>query len=75
VEGRLEEVRLLDVAALGVERFVRREREGAATPGVEQAPEDARRVDIRQTEPVDRAVEADERRRAAVSDQPVVADR
>ena len=48
--------------------------EVSALVRVEQRREDARRVEARGAEPVDRAVGADQRRRLKVADQPVIAD-
>ena len=42
---------------------------------VEEAAEDARRVEARNAEPVDRAVGSDERTRVAVGQERVVRDR
>ena len=50
------------------------EPEAAGLP-VEQAPEDARRVEPRRAEPVDRAVRRDERTRMAVGEEGVLGDR
>jgi len=44
------------------QRPLRREREAAAALGVEQRREDARVVELRETEPVDHAVAGDESR-------------
>jgi hypothetical protein len=49
--------------------------EAAAAVAVEQRAEHARRVEIRQAEPVDRPVVGDERDRAPVADRAVVTDR
>jgi hypothetical protein len=57
-ERRLEHVGLWEVAALGGERQLRAEYEPPAAPGVEQRSEHARRVQVREAEPVDRASRA-----------------
>ncbi len=74
-EDGFEDVRALAVAALGLESLHGLEPEGAAALGVEDAREDARRVDVGEAEPVDRAVARDERAGTAVADQGVFADR
>ena len=70
-----EDVRVLLVRALGLERLIRSELEEPATAAVEDPREDRRRVDVRQAEPVDRAVGGDEGGRATVADHRVLADR
>src|SRR5512144_778237 len=52
-----------------------REPEGSATVRIQESAEDAARVQVREAQPVDRAVAADERRRPAVAEHCVVADR
>ena len=74
-EGRLEDVRVLEVRALRLERLDRLQLEAAAALGVEDPAEDRRRVDVGRAEPVDRPVAGDERARAPVADHRVVADR
>ena len=74
-EGRLEHVRALEVAALGLEGGGRLEAERAAALGVEDPREHRRRVDVRQAEPVDRAVPGDQRGGPAVADERVLANR
>ena len=63
------------VAALGLVRNTRLQPERAAALGVEDAREHRGRVDVRQAQPVDRAVAGDQRGRATVADERVVADR
>jgi hypothetical protein len=72
---RLDHVRARHVVALG--RVVDSERAEAeeARLAVDQAPEHARRVERRRTEPVDRAVGRHERTGVAVRDERVVGDR
>ena len=73
--GRLEDVRPRHVGPRGRVRDA--ERGEAEEPGlaVEEAAEDARRVEARNAEPVDRAVRGDERARMAVGQERVVRDR
>ena len=63
------------VSPAGRERNGGREIEAAANLAVEQAREDGRGIEIRQAQPVDRAVARDERRGAAITDEGVVANR
>ena len=74
-ERRLEHVRLRQVAAVRPEGRLRGEREAAASTGVKERAEDARRVEVRQAEPVDRPVAGDKRQGAPVADHAVVLDR
>ena len=74
-ERRLEHVRLTSVRARDCVRLIRRKLERAAFPRVEQRAERARRIEVRQAQPVDRAVEADERESAPVADCRIVANR
>ena len=53
----------------------RGEREGPSAFGIENRREDARRVEVRQAEPVDRPVRPDERHRVEVADDAVLGDR
>ena len=74
-EGRLEDVRIVEVAPLGLERGGRLEPERAAALGVQDPREHRRRVEVRQAEPVDRAVPGDQRGGPPVADERVLADR
>ena len=64
-ERRLQDVGLGHVAALGGELTRRGEPKAAAALRVENGGEDARRVEIRQAQPVDRAVRAQRAPRSA----------
>ena len=74
-EGGFEDVGARQVAAGRVERNRGLQLEAAAAVSVEDGGEHARRVEVRQTQPVDRPVARDQRRRPAVADQGVVLDR
>jgi hypothetical protein len=75
VEGGLEHVGPLEVAALGLERDRRCHHEMTAAGRVQQGAEDARGVQLGQAQPIDGAVHADQRERAAIADGRVVLDR
>ena len=75
LERRPQHVRVLDVLALDAVIDLRRELERAPALRVEEPREDGFRVDVRQREPVDRAVASDERGGASVPEQGVVANR
>ena len=74
-ERRLENVRLGRVAPGGGERRLGLEDEPTAALRVEDRAEHGRRIEVREGEPVDRAVARDERDRPAVPDRGVLADR
>src|SRR5439155_13794317 len=69
-----EHVRIRDIAPPGLERDPWLENERATATDVEDLAEDAGRVDIRKAPPVDGAIDADQRRCPAVTDEGVVAD-
>ena len=75
LEGGDEHVRALLVGALGLERLVRRELEEAAATAVEDPGEHRGRIDVREAEPVDRAVGGNEGCRPTVADHRVLPDR
>ena len=72
-EGRLDHERARDVAPLASKLACRPDRPVAGV-GVEEPAEHRFAVVARYAEPVDRAVEGDERGRVAVRDQSVVGD-
>jgi hypothetical protein len=74
-EGRLHDVGLRHVAALDGEVADGADPPGAAALGVEDRAEDRWAVEAGPAEPVDRPVGGDERRRPAVGEEAVVADR
>ena len=74
-ERRLHDVGLRQVAALDGDVADGPDAPGAAALRVQQRAEDRRAVEARPAEPVDRPVGRDERRRAAVREEGVVADR
>ena len=74
-EGRLQHVRIRQVAPLRAEGDGRREHHAAAPFLVEKGAEHAWRVEVRQAEPVDRSVVGDEGGRTTVADHAVVANR
>src|SRR5262249_60038598 len=74
-ERRLDRIGIRNVAAMHVRGALGTEHPGAAAVGVENGREDARRVEIRKTPPVDRAVPGHQRRRAAVADERVITKR
>jgi hypothetical protein len=71
---RFEDVGVGDVPPLGGERANRPHREAAALCPVQEGAEERRAVEPRPAEPVERAVAADQRRRATVTDDRVIAD-
>src|SRR5690606_13244409 len=73
-EARLEHVRVGQVAAPGDEGRARRDREGAAALAIEERAEDRRRIEARQTEPVDGAGVRDQRRGPAIAEDRVSID-
>ena len=74
-ERRLQHVGVREVASLALVGDRGGEREPTTALAVEQCREHARRVEIGQAEPVDRAVTADESGCATVANHRVVADR
>ena len=74
-ERRLEHVGVGQVSPRDLVRRLGLEREAAASIPVEDGAEDARRVEIGQAEPVDRAVAGHQSRRATVADRRVVPQR
>jgi hypothetical protein len=74
-KGRLEDVAPLFVTTLHLERLDRRELEAPTSVRVEHARERRGRVDVRQTQPVDRAIPAHECDRPPVADGRVIANR
>ena len=74
-EGRLEDVGVGEVAAGDLVGIFGAQHEATTSLVVEHGREDARRIEVGKTEPVDRAVPADESRRPAVPDRRVVPDR
>ncbi len=73
--GRLEDVRPGHVGARRRMGDLERAEAEEAGLAVEEAAEDARRVEARNAQPVDRAVGSDERTRVAVGQERVVGDR
>ena len=74
-ERRLEDRRGADVAALGGVLAVGDQLPVSVVVGAEQPGQAGRGVEVRQAEPVHRAVGADQRRRSPVADHRVVLDR
>ena len=75
LEGGLEDVRLVDVGLARLELGGGTNGEAAALVRIEDRREDARRLDVREATPVDRAVSAHEGAAIVVADSAVVVDR